>query len=87
MAKPKQKSRSKFKTRRSRTLVKTLRLDLKSLVFSYKEPDLLARFVTEYGSILSRTDTGLTSKLQRQLAREVKRARHLALLPFTQTLG
>jgi len=81
MAKPK---RPKF--RKSRTLVKVLRLDVDSLVFSYKEPDLLAKFVTEQGSIMSRKETGLTGKLQRQLAREVKRARHLALLPFTQTL-
>jgi len=85
--KPKSKSRSKGRVRRSRSLVKSLRLDLKSVVFSYKEPDLLSKFTTDQGSIMSRKDTGLTSKLQRQLATEIKRARHLALLPFTQTLG
>ena len=80
------KTKFRPKTRRARSVVKMLKLDLKSLVFSYKEPKLLERFVTEQGSIMSRAETGLTGKLQRRLAREVKRARHLALLPFTQTL-
>lgn len=56
------------------------------LTFSYKETDMLAKFITEQGSILSRDETGLSQKQQRQLAREIKRARHLALLPFTQVL-
>ncbi len=76
---------ARFKQRYLRNLVKSFKLDLASLHFSYKEPALLLRFVTEQGSIISRKETGLTAKLQRQLAREVKRARHLALLPFTQT--
>ncbi len=81
-------TKTKFKPRyrKTRTVAKSLRLDLKSLVFSYKEPDLLSKFVTEQGSIKPRKETGLTGKLQRKLAQEVKRARHLALLPFTQTL-
>lgn len=53
---------------------------------SYKNSDLLASYVTEQGAILPRQVSGLTAKQQRQLAREVKRARHLALLPFTQTV-
>ena len=80
------KSKFKPKYKKTRTIVKNLRLNLESLVFSYKEPELLAKFVTEQGSIKPRKETGLTGKLQRQLAREIKRARHLALLPFTQTL-
>ncbi len=80
-------TKRKNRTRRTRTVVKALRLNLQSLVFSYKEPDLLSHFVTEQGSIMPRKDTGLTGKLQRRLAKEVKRARHLALLPFTQTLN
>jgi len=56
------------------------------VTFSYKDTDMISKFVTEQGSILSREETGLSQKQQRQLAREVKRARHLALLPFTQVL-
>ncbi len=56
------------------------------LTFSYKDIDMLAKFITEQGSILSREETGLSQKQQRQLATEIKRARHLALLPFTQVL-
>lgn len=57
-----------------------------NLTFSYKKVDVLKRFVTEQGSILSRAETNLTQKQQRRLARAVKRARHLAMLPFTQTV-
>lgn len=57
-----------------------------SLQFSYKQSAVLGHYVTEQGSIIARYETGLSQKQQRQLTREVKRARHLALLPFTQTL-
>jgi ribosomal protein S18 len=56
------------------------------VVLTYKAPELLLRYVTEQGSILPRETTGLSQKLQRRLAREIKRARHLALMPFTQTV-
>ena len=58
-----------------------------NLVISYKDSTMLSRFVSEQGAIVSREESGLSAKLQRKLAREIKRARHLALLPFTQTLG
>jgi small subunit ribosomal protein S18 len=57
-----------------------------SLQFSYKQSAMLGKFISEQGSIMPRLESGLSQKQQRQLAREVKRARHLALLPFTQTL-
>jgi len=50
---------------------------------SYKDVDTLRRFITDRGKIRPRRQTGLTSKHQRQLAREIKRARFLALLPYT----
>ncbi|MBN1679840.1 MAG: 30S ribosomal protein S18 [Anaerolineae bacterium] len=50
---------------------------------NYKDVDTLRRFMTERAKIRPRRQTGLTSKNQRLLAREIKRARHLALLPFT----
>ena len=58
----------------------------KHLSFSYKDVKTLERYVTEQGSIVARMRTGLSQKQQRELAREIKRARHLAMLPFTQTL-
>jgi small subunit ribosomal protein S18 len=54
-----------------------------NFVITYKQPETLRRFVTEHGKIRPRRQTGLYTKDQRKLAREVKRARHLALLPFT----
>ena len=48
----------------------------------YKESDNLRRYVNEYGRIRPRRQTGTCAKHQRSLARAVKRARHIALLPF-----
>jgi len=50
--------------------------------FDYKDIDTLRRYVTETGKIKPRRQTGNCSRCQRELAREIKRARHLALLPF-----
>ena len=52
--------------------------------FDYKDVETLQRFITETGKIRPRRQTGNCARCQRQLAREVKRARHLALLPFVQ---
>ena len=48
----------------------------------YKDIKLLQRFVSERGKIVPRRITAVTAKEQRELARAVKRARLLALLPF-----
>lgn len=48
----------------------------------YKDPDFLLRFVNDQGKILPRRITGTSLKYQRRLATAIKRARHLALLPF-----
>jgi small subunit ribosomal protein S18 len=48
----------------------------------YKDIDLLKLFVTEQGKILPRRATGVTIQQQREIARAIKRARALALLPF-----
>jgi small subunit ribosomal protein S18 len=53
-----------------------------SIVIDYKQVDMVRRFVTEAGKIRSRRDTGNCAKHQRQVANAVKRARHLALVPF-----
>ena len=54
----------------------------KGRCFNYKDVDTLKRYVTETGKIKPRRQTGNCSRCQRELAREIKRARHLALLPF-----
>ena len=50
----------------------------------YKRPENLERFITARGKILPRRITGTCAKHQRELARQVKRARNLALLPFVK---
>jgi small subunit ribosomal protein S18 len=52
-------------------------------MIDYKEVGKLRRFVTERGKILPRRITGNCARHQRQLTRAIKRARHVALLPFT----
>ncbi len=49
----------------------------------YKQYDKLKRFITERGKILPRRISGNCAKHQRQLTRAIKRARIMALLPFT----
>ena len=49
----------------------------------YKNPDTLRRFLAEGGKILPRRVSGLSAYEQRQLTTAIKRARHLALLPYT----
>jgi small subunit ribosomal protein S18 len=51
--------------------------------FDYKDFKTLQRYVNTFGQIESRKKTGLTESQQRRLARAIKRARHIALLPFT----
>ena len=48
----------------------------------YKTPDVLRYFLTEQGKIRPRRQTGTCAKHQRLLATAIKRARHLAMLPF-----
>ncbi|RKY60180.1 MAG: 30S ribosomal protein S18 [Candidatus Latescibacterota bacterium] len=48
----------------------------------YKDEHTLRRFITERGKILPRRTTGVCAKHQRMLTKAIKRARHLAILPF-----
>jgi small subunit ribosomal protein S18 len=50
---------------------------------NYKNVTLLSRFLDRRGRIMSRRKTRVSAKMQRRIVREVKRARHLALLPYT----
>jgi len=55
----------------------------KTKTIDYKDRATMRRFLTDLGKIKSRRKTGTCAKHQRRLAIAVKRARHLALLPFT----
>ena len=54
-----------------------------TLKVDYKDTKTLKRFLSDDGKILPRRRTGLSAKNQRKVTAAVKRARHLALLPFT----
>ncbi|CDQ18420.1 MULTISPECIES: 30S ribosomal protein S18 [Halobacillus] len=49
----------------------------------FKDVDLLKRFVSDRGKILPRRVTGTSAKYQRKLTKAIKRARQMALLPYT----
>jgi small subunit ribosomal protein S18 len=51
----------------------------------YKDTESLKRMISANGKILSRKRTGATAMEQRMLARAIKRARHMALLPYVTT--
>ena len=51
----------------------------------YKDTALLRKFISDRGKIRARRVTGVTSQQQRQIARAVKNAREMALLPYTAT--
>jgi len=55
----------------------------KTLEIDYKNTAVLRKLTTEEGKIRPRRQTGTCAKHQRAVAREIKRARHIALLPFT----
>ena len=50
----------------------------------YKDVDTLRKFLNERGKIVSRRVSGLSAKQQRMVTRAIKRARDMALMPFTR---
>ncbi len=52
----------------------------------YKDPDFLKKFLNEQGKILPRRVTGTSLKYQRKVANAIKRARHIAILPYVTDL-
>lgn len=52
----------------------------------YRDPDFLLQFINEQGKILPRRITGNSLKYQKKVAVAVKRARHLAILPYVADL-
>lgn len=69
---------------RGKRLVNKLQLgpDFK---FDYKDPQTLKYFLTERGKIVPRRVSGLNARQQRDLALAIKRARNIALVPFTRS--
>lgn len=54
-----------------------------TIYIDYKDEKLLRKFINEQGKIIPKRITGTSAKYQRQLVQAIKRARHIALLPFT----
>lgn len=52
---------------------------------NYKNPEVLKDFITERGKIIARRITGVCARHQRDITREIKRARQMALLYYTST--
>jgi small subunit ribosomal protein S18 len=55
----------------------------KNATIDYKQIEVLHRYITDDGKIRPRRQTGICAKHQRALTRAIKRARHLALLPYS----
>lgn len=58
----------------------------KGLVIDYKDPRVLRMFLSETGKVLPRRISGNTARQQREVVVAVKRARHLALLPYGESV-
>jgi small subunit ribosomal protein S18 len=56
--------------------------EARAIYIDYKDEKVLQKFVNEQGKIIPRRITGTSARFQRQLTLAIKRARHLALLPY-----
>ena len=56
----------------------------KNFELDYKNPEQLKKFINEKGKILPRRATGACAKHQREITTAVKRARHIAIIPYAQ---
>lgn len=91
MAKVSAKAKAKVRTKRNKKKKKkkslrqkVCRLTVDRVVFiDYKDVGLLKHYITERGKIIPRRITGATARHQRMLTHAIKRARQIALLPFT----
>jgi len=76
-------SRSNYQRRRFRRRKVCVFCADKTKTIDWKEVDGLRRFIADSGSMHPRRKTGVCAKHQRRVAAAIKRARHLALLPYT----
>ncbi|MCS6903104.1 MAG: 30S ribosomal protein S18 [Candidatus Bipolaricaulota bacterium] len=72
------KSGAKFKTKAR----EDCKLCENKVQLTYKQPDELKRYMNKLGKILPRRASRLCAKHQRRIAREIKRARQMALIPY-----
>jgi small subunit ribosomal protein S18 len=72
----------KFKPRKRKQKILFCFCCKEKIVPSFREVETLKRFISERGKIISREDSGICQKHQKELTIEVKRARFLAILPF-----
>jgi len=80
------KTQKKFKPKPKKQLLghkKRCKFCAQNIEIDYKDVSLLKQFITEKGKILPARTTGVCAKHQRVLSQAIKRARILALLPFT----
>ncbi|MGH1363551.1 MAG: 30S ribosomal protein S18 [Calditrichia bacterium] len=83
MAPSRGRGRGRVKTRKKRIS----RLSENGILFvDFRNTKLLVRYLTEQGKIVPRRTSGNTIQQQRMLATAIKRARHLALLPFVSDI-
>ena len=75
-------NRDDFRFRRMRRKVCLLCKE-KDYVLDYKDAETLNRFINEKAKILPRRATGTCAKHQREIAKIIKRARHIAVIPYT----
>jgi len=83
-AKARKKARKQKKSGFQRRKVSRFSQD-KKIDFDYKDAKVLRSFLTETGKIIPRRISGIGAAQQRKLAVAIKRARHLALLPYSDT--
>ncbi|MBP7088370.1 MAG: 30S ribosomal protein S18 [Candidatus Omnitrophica bacterium] len=76
------KDDKKFATKNNRFKKDCIFCKKKDLDIDYKNIELLSRYVSSRGKILSRRITGNCAKHQRKIAKEIKRARFLNLIPY-----
>jgi len=83
MAPPRNNNRGNARSNADVLLPPESRPDVRDVTYvDYKDVDFLKRFLNEQGMVLPRRVTGVPAAIQRQLTRAIKRARHLALLPY-----
>ena len=85
MAKPQRKRKEKEEKGWQKKQKKKVCLFCKERIdyVDYKDVNLLRKFISDRGKIRARRVTGVTSQQQRQLAKAVKNAREMALLPYS----
>ena len=75
-------TKKRKKSRRTRDSGRLRGLRVKADEIDYKNTPLLQRLTSAQGKMFSRKRTGLSAELQRRVALELKRARHMALMPY-----